>query len=107
VHALASLLVALGEDPAYVMAQTGHTNPGFTLRVFSPGMRRDDDARARLKMYVKSIGWAPLGASDASAPQPPTARDRSEGESPAGSGAFGGADEGTRTLDLLHGKQTL
>jgi hypothetical protein len=28
-------------------------------------------------------------------------------ESPAGAGLSGEADEGTRTLDLLHGKQTL
>jgi hypothetical protein len=28
-------------------------------------------------------------------------------ETPAAAGASRGADEGTRTLDLLHGKQTL
>lgn len=34
-HTFASLLVACGEDPAYVMAQMGHTGPAFTLRVYA------------------------------------------------------------------------
>jgi hypothetical protein len=31
-----SILAACGEDPAYVMAQLGHTDPKFTLRVSLP-----------------------------------------------------------------------
>ena len=31
----ASVLVALGEDPAYVMAQLGHTDASFTLSVYA------------------------------------------------------------------------
>jgi integrase len=41
-HTFASLLVALGEDPGYVVDQIGHTNPNFTLRVYRHGMRRDE-----------------------------------------------------------------
>ena len=48
-HSFASLLVALGNDPAHVMAQLGHTDPAFTLRVYTHVMRRgpgERDARS-------------------------------------------------------------
>ncbi|MGC2373991.1 MAG: site-specific integrase [Solirubrobacteraceae bacterium] len=38
-HTFASILVALGVDPGSVMDQLGHTDPGFTLRVYRHGMR--------------------------------------------------------------------
>ncbi len=41
-HTFASLLVALGEDPRYVMGQLGYTDPAFTLRLYSHAMRRDE-----------------------------------------------------------------
>jgi integrase len=31
-HTFASVLIAIGEDPASLMAQLGHTDPKFTLR---------------------------------------------------------------------------
>jgi integrase len=37
-HTFASILVALGVDPGSVMDQLGHTDPGFTLRVYRHGM---------------------------------------------------------------------
>jgi integrase len=40
-HTFASVLIATGEDPASVMAQLGHTDPKFTLRVYTHMMRRD------------------------------------------------------------------
>ena len=51
-HTYASLLVALGTDPGAVMDQLGHTDPGFTLRVYRHGMRRDPAAKARLQELV-------------------------------------------------------
>jgi integrase len=51
-HTFASILVACGEDPASVMAQLGHTDPKFTLRVYTHVMRRDPDERQRLKALV-------------------------------------------------------
>jgi integrase len=51
-HAFASILVACGEDPASVMAQLGHTDPKFTLRVYTHVMRRDPVERQRLKTLV-------------------------------------------------------
>ncbi|HEX7298918.1 MAG TPA: site-specific integrase [Solirubrobacteraceae bacterium] len=51
-HTFASTLVACGEDPASVMAQLGHTDPKFTLRVYTHVMRRDPAERQRLKTLV-------------------------------------------------------
>ena len=52
-HTFASTLIACGEDPASVMAQLGHTDPKFTLRVYTHMMRRGPDERARLKALVR------------------------------------------------------
>jgi integrase len=51
-HTFASILIACGEDPASVMAQLGHTDPKFTLRVYTHVMRRDPAERRRLKALV-------------------------------------------------------
>jgi integrase len=48
----ASILVALGEDPAYVMAQMGHADPKLTLSVYAREMRRKDGERERLRALV-------------------------------------------------------
>ena len=52
-HAFASVLIALGEDPVSVMRQIGHTDPQFTLRVYTHMMSRDKAERARLKALVR------------------------------------------------------
>ena len=52
-HTFASILVAIGRDPTYVMAQLGHTDPAFTLRVYSHMMRRSDKEREELKALVE------------------------------------------------------
>ncbi|MBK5218939.1 MAG: tyrosine-type recombinase/integrase [Thermoleophilia bacterium] len=51
-HTFASILIATGEDPISVMAQLGHTHPGFTLRVYSHPMSRNPGEKARLKALV-------------------------------------------------------
>jgi integrase len=56
-HSFASMLVALGNDPAYVMGQLGHTDPGFTLRVYAHVMRRGDGERQRLRALVEDSYW--------------------------------------------------
>ena len=45
----ASLLVALGRDPAVVMRQMGHTSPQMTLGVYAAAMQWTDDERERLR----------------------------------------------------------
>jgi hypothetical protein len=63
-HTFASILFVRGEDPPYVMAQLGHTDPGFTLRVYAHAMRRDEGDKERLKALVDGLDWhhwAPRG----------------------------------------------
>ncbi len=52
-HTFASALIACGEDPISLMRQIGHTDPTFTLRVYTHLMSRDPDERARLKALVR------------------------------------------------------
>jgi hypothetical protein len=61
-----NILVALGVDPGSVMDQLGHTDPGFTLRVYRYGMRRDRAAKERLRVLVGGADWQP---PDAEAPR--------------------------------------
>ncbi|MCW2981287.1 MAG: integrase family protein [Solirubrobacterales bacterium] len=62
-HTFASLLVACGEDPASVMHQLGHTDPGFTLRVYTHMMVRTPEERERLKALVRGERTAPQPAA--------------------------------------------
>lgn len=52
-HTFASVLIACGEDPISLMRQIGHTDPTFTLRVYTHLMSRDPGERARLKALVR------------------------------------------------------
>ena len=71
-HTFASILVAIGKDPTYVMQQLGHTDPAFTLRVYSHMMRRSAEERERLRGLVEGRVWAVNGQyarDSASAPK--------------------------------------
>jgi hypothetical protein len=48
----ASILVATGEDPRYVMGQMGHTTAGFTLSIYAREMDRRDGELNRLPALV-------------------------------------------------------
>jgi integrase len=52
-HTFTSILVACGTDPNSVMRQLGHTDPGFTLRVYTHMMARSEEERTRLKALVR------------------------------------------------------
>jgi integrase len=52
-HTFASILFALGWQAPDVMAQLGHTDPAFTLRVYAHVMRRGADERDRLRVLVE------------------------------------------------------
>ena len=73
-HTFASILVAIGRDPTYVMQQLGHTDPAFTLRVYAHVMRRSDEEREELKALVEGrvLAGNRQGATD---PTPFGARD--------------------------------
>lgn len=61
----ASILVALGEDPAYVMSQLGHTDPAFTLRVYTQVMGDRSGERERIREVVGASDLALAGTKDA------------------------------------------
>lgn len=58
-HTFASVLIACGEDPISVMTQIGHTDPGFTLRVYTHMMNRDPEEKAMLKALVEGSRFTP------------------------------------------------
>jgi len=58
-HTFASILIACGEDPITLMTQIGHTDPGFTLRVYSHMMSRGTEERERLKALVEDKAGTP------------------------------------------------
>jgi hypothetical protein len=61
-HTFASILIALGRDPRYVMEQVGHTDPKFTLRIYAHVMRFSDEERARLKALAEGQVLAGIGS---------------------------------------------
>jgi integrase len=56
-HSFGSLLVALGRDMRVVMDQMGHTDPAFTLRVYTHSMRSDEASRRALRELVGESDW--------------------------------------------------
>jgi hypothetical protein len=59
IDASTKIKLALGVDPGSVMGQLGHTDPGFTLRVYRHGMRRDRAAQEYLRVLVGGADWRP------------------------------------------------
>jgi integrase len=74
-HTFASILVAIGKDPTYVMQQLGHTDPAFTLRVYAHAMRRSEEEREQLKALVEGHDWAQIGHKTAKSTSAAAKRD--------------------------------
>ena len=103
-----SLQLAGGADVRYVMGQVGHTDPGLTLRIYAQVIDADREHGAQVDALVGASDWAALGSGGGLGSGSEGEIDEPLGaENPAGAGLSERADEGTRTLDLLHGKQTL
>jgi Phage integrase family len=86
-HTYGSLLAACGEDPSYVMAQLGHSDPKFTLRVYRHLMSRRDGERDRLKALINGADWAGTGREpDLDSTAADLSPDLETEESPAGQG---------------------
>lgn len=66
----ASILVALGHDPAVVMRQMGHTTPHMTLGVYAAAMDWADGERERLRALVEGTKWQEMGNTDSEALDP-------------------------------------
>jgi hypothetical protein len=93
------------DDVAYTSSQIGHEDARFTLRVYTQATkRRDRLSGPHLRAYDRALAWAQMGTNDV--PEP-AAVPREATENPAVAGLLQRADDGTRTHDLLHGKQTL
>ena len=107
-HTFASILYVRGDDPAYVMQQLGHTDPGFTLRVYAHAMRRDDGDKERLKALVEGRDWAPLGTKEAQS-DPTSASEEAppNDESSARAGPSVHGRGRARTADLSRVKRAL
>jgi len=107
-HTFASILFVRGADPPTVMQQLGHTDAAFTPRVYAHAMRRDDDAKERLKALVNGADWAPSGTGG-----PLRAATRHEvirpdnDESPTDAGPSDDGRGGFRTCDLSRVKRAL
>jgi hypothetical protein len=65
-HTFASLLLAHDPDPTNAMAQLGHTDPTFTIRVYTHLMRRSTKEREAMRALIEGT-WepekAPMGTS--------------------------------------------
>jgi integrase len=107
-HTFASILYVRGEDPPYVMAQLGHTDPGFTLRVYAHAMRRDEGDKERLKALVEGRDWAPMGTEPpGQAPDAPADPGPENDETPGNAGVPDDGRGGFRTCDLSRVKRAL
>lgn len=73
----ASLRFALGDDPVYVAAQLGHTEPGFSMRVYASAVRRRERlVGAALREFDAALDWAAVGSGESfSADSEPDASD--------------------------------
>jgi len=61
----ASLRFALGDDPVYVAAQLGHTEPGFSMRVYASAVRRRERLiGAALREFDAALDWAAMGSGE-------------------------------------------
>jgi integrase len=105
-HTFASILYVRGEDPPYVTSQLGHTDAGFTLRVYAHAMRRDDGDKERLTALVEGRDWAPMGTERPDQrPDAPVEQQPENDEAPADAGASEDGRGGFRTCDLSRVKR--
>lgn len=82
-HTFASLMLAHDPDPTNAMTQMGHTDPAFTIRVYTHLMRRSPEERARLTALIEGVVWAPIGTSEGETERHLDPREMSESPHPA------------------------
>ena len=68
----ASLRAAVGDDPAYVSTQIGHTDPTFTLRVYvTAAKRRERLTEVERQAFDRAIAWAQWAQAGTNRPAVP------------------------------------
>lgn len=61
----ASLRAAAGDDPVYIAEQLGHTDPRFTLTVYTKAVKRKAKlSAAYLAEYERALAWAALPSAE-------------------------------------------
>ena len=71
---------ALRDDPVYIAEQLGHTDPGFTFRVYQrAAKRRDRLSGAYLEAFDRALEWVLMGTGDGKSVAPLSARTKTEG----------------------------
>jgi integrase len=61
----ASLRFALGDDPVYVANQLGHTEPGFSMKVYASAVRRRERLiGVALREFDAALEWAAMGSGE-------------------------------------------
>ena len=86
------------------MAQLGHADAGFTIRVYAHAMRRNDGDKERLKALVEGRDWARMGTDRQSGPRAPSPIND---ETPDIAGASAHGRGWFRTSDLSRVKRAL
>ncbi|HEY1521233.1 MAG TPA: hypothetical protein VGF91_32720 [Solirubrobacteraceae bacterium] len=76
--------MAIGRDPTYVMQQLGHTDPAFTLRVYSHMMRRGDEERQEPRRWWRVGFWQGIGRFPPATALPRITRDSQKSPALAG-----------------------
>ena len=106
-----SLVLAIGEDVPYVMAQVGHADPKMTLSIYAQVMFRGEGEKERLEALVEGVEWPastrPLGTGAQSAPPGAEITAPEKDENPAVSRAFDDGRGWFRTSDLSRVRRAL
>jgi integrase len=65
----ASLRAAAGDHPVYIAEQLGHTDPGFTFRVYQRAVKRRERLNdAYLAAFDQALEWAEMGRIESKSP---------------------------------------
>ena len=90
------------------MARLGHTDPKFTLRVYTHLMRRREGERERLKALVSGVEWAEKGRKSLQgAETDPEPAITEEAENPSNAGDSTDGRGWFRTSDLSRVRRAL
>ncbi len=102
-----SLLLAIGEDVPYVMAQVGHADPKVTLSIYAQVMFRGEGERERLGSLINGIDWALMGTRPDFEGSEPSAPLEADTQNPVISSELEDGRGGFRTCDLSRVKRAL